>query len=315
MESNTISEKTKEDYLEIENGNKININIVNNLLKIQVIFNSKEYLGLFSLNYLKKENKIFSYLTLIGIKDCINQRIIEKQFSIINDTNHLKLNLLFDNDNNIELIIPFNDKIKEVSLENFIRLETEIINLNNRINGIKNELKQELKKEILEELHEKEKNMNLNIKTNITKLIENKKPKILFYQKLEYISPVLVDQTSLTEVPYYTREFKTEDNYQIVQVNINIPYTSMDKEYSHGRILTYLDNEMINDSTIHNRFDWEIKPLTIMGYIQNLQKGNHKIKILACVDKGTLNIPHIWKTSIEYTIRPIISGSMTIIGF
>ena len=157
--------------------------------------------------------------------------------------------------------------------------------------------------------------MNLNINKNITKLIENKKPKILFYQKLEYISPVLVDQTSLTEVPYYTREFKTEDNYQIVQVNINIPYASMDKEWSHGRILTYLDNEMINDSTIHNRFEWEIKPLTIMGYIQNLQKGTHKIKILACVDKGTLNIPHIWKEGIEYTIRPIISGSMTIIGF
>ena len=303
MESNTISEKTKEEYLEIENGNKININIVNNLLKIQVIFNSKEYLGFFSLNYLKKENKIFSYLTLIGIKDCIHQRITEKQFSIINDTNHLKLNLLFDNDNNIELIIPFNDKIKEVSLENFIRLETEIINLNNRINGIKNELKQELKKEILEE-----------VKKTISKEIENKTPKILFQQKLEYIAPVLIDQKELTEVPYYSREFKTEQIYNIVQVNINIPYTSMDTDCSHGKILTYLDNEMICDSTIHNQYQWELKPLTIIGYVKNLPIGNHKIKILACVDKGTLNLPHLWKTCIEYTIKPIVSGSMTIIG-
>lgn len=72
---------------------------------------------------------------------------------------------------------------------------------------------------------------------------------------------------------------------------------------------------MICDSTIYNRFQWELKPLTIMGYVKNLPKGNHKIKILACVDKGsTLNLPHLFKTCIEYTIKPIVSGSMTIIG-
>ena len=178
-------------------------------------------------------------------------------------------------------------------------METEVINLNNRISGIK----EELKKEILEE-----------VKKTISKEIENKTPKILFQQKLEYIAPVLIDQKELTEVPYYSREFKTEQIYNIVQVNINIPYTSMDTDCSHGKILTYLDNEMICDSTIHNRYQWELKPLTIIGYVKNLPIGNHKIKILACVDKGTLNLPHLWKTCIEYTIKPIVSGSMTIIG-
>ena len=178
-------------------------------------------------------------------------------------------------------------------------METEVVNLNNRISGIK----EELKKEILEE-----------VKKTISKEIENKTPKILFQQKLEYIAPVLIDQKELTEVPYYTREFKTEQIYNIVQININIPYTSMDTDWSHGKILTYLDNEMICDSTINNRYQWELKPLTIIGYVKNLPIGNHKIKILACVDKGTLNLPHLWKTCIEYTIKPIVSGSMTIIG-
>ena len=152
------------------------------------------------------------------------------------------------------------------------------------------------------------------IDKNISKKIENKTPKLLFYQKLEFIAPVLIDQKTLTEVPYYTREFKTEQIYNIVQVNINIPYTSMDTDCSHGKILTFLDNEMICDSTIYNSKQWELKPLTIIGYVHNLPIGNHKMKILACVDKGTLNLPHLWKNGIEYTIKPIVSGSMTIIG-
>lgn len=300
MESKKTTESSPEESLKLENGNQLNLNIVNNMLKIQISFDSQEYLGLYSLNFFKKDYDFFSFLSLVGIKDCLSQRIKEKKYLIENESNQLKLKLIFSENKIIELIIPYNDKIRELSLENLIRLETEVINLNNRINGIK----EELKKEILEEVNK-----------NISKEIENKTPKILFYQKLEYISPVLIDQQELTEVPYYTREFKTEKIYNIVQVNINIPYTSMDKDASHGKILTYLDNEMICDSTIYNRFQWELKPLTIMGYVKNLPKGNHKIKILACVDKGsTLNLPHLWKSCIEYTIKPIVSGSMTIIG-
>ena len=299
MEPNKIPDSSPEESIKLENGNQIYLNIVNNMIKIKISFDSKEYLGLYSLNFFQKDYDFFSFLSLFGIKDCISQRIKNKKYSIENDDNQLKLKLIFDESKVIELIIPFNNKIRELSLDNLIRLETEVINLNNRISGIK----EELKREILEEVNK-----------TISKEIENKTPKILFQQKLEYIAPVLIDQKELTEVPYYTREFKTEQIYNIVQVNINIPYTSMDTDYSHGKILTYLDNEMICDSTIHNRYQWELKPLTIIGYVKNLPIGNHKIKILACVDKGTLNLPHLWKTCIEYTIKPIVSGSMTIIG-
>ena len=299
MESNKAPDSSLEESLKLENGNQIYLNIVNNMIKIKISFDSKEYLGLYSLNFFQKDYDFFSFLSLFGIKDCISQRIKNKKYLIENDDYQLKLKLIFDESKVIELIIPFNNKIRELSLDNLIRLETEVINLNNRINKIK----EDLKKEILEEINK-----------TISKEIENKTPKILFQQKLEYIAPVLIDQKELIEVPYYTREFKTEKIYNIVQVNINIPYTSMDEENSHGKILTYLDNEMISDSTIHNRYPWELKPLTIIGYVKNLPIGNHKIKILACVDRGTLNLPHLYKSCIEYTIKPIVSGSMTIIG-
>ena len=299
MEANNIPNSSQEEILQLDNKNKIYLNIVNNLIKIQISFNSKEYLGLYSLNFFQKDYDFFSYLSLIGIKDCITTRIKNKKYLIDNNDNQLKLRLIFDETKIIELIIPLNNKIREVSLENLISLETEIINLNNRISGIK----EELKKEILEE-----------VKKTISKEIENKTPKILFQQNLEYIAPVLINQKELTEVPYYTREFKTEQIYNIVQVNINIPFTAIDKEWSRARILTYLDNEKICDSSIHSRLDYDLKPLTIIGYVKNLPIGNHKIKILACVDQGTLNLPHLWEKRIEYTIKPIVSGSMTIIG-
>ena len=299
MEANNIPNSSQEEILQLDNKNKIYLNIVNNLIKIQISFNSKEYLGLYSLNFFKKDYDFFSYLSLIGIKDCITTRIKNKKYLIDNNDNQLKLKLIFDENKIIELIIPLNNKIREVSLENLISLETEIINLNNRISGIK----EELKKEILEE-----------VKKTISKEIENKIPKILFQENLEYIASVLINQKELTEVPYYTREFKTEQIYNIVQVNINIPFTGIDKEWSRAKILTYLDNEKICDSSILSRFDYELKPLTIIGYVKNLPIGNHKIKILACVDQGTLNLPHLYEKCIEYTIKPIVSGSMTIIG-
>ena len=299
MEANNTPDSSQEEILKLDNGNKIYLNIVNNLIKIQISFNSKEYLGLYSLNFFQKDYDFFSYLSLIGIKDCIIQRIKNKKYLIDNNDNQLKLRLIFDETKIIELIIPLNNKIREVSLENLIRLETEIINLNNRINGIK----EELKKEILEEVNK-----------TISKKIENKTPKILFQQNLEYIASVLINQKELTEVPYYTREFKTEQIYNIVQVNINIPFSGIGKESSRAKILTYLDNEKICDSSMRSRVDYELKPLTIIGYVKNLPIGNHKIKILACVDQGTLNLPHLYENNIEYTIKPIISGSMTIIG-
>ena len=217
------------------------------------------------------------------------------------------------------MIIPFNNKNREVSLENIIKLETEFINLDNKMNEMKLELKKELKEEIMKdiknEIIETEKNINNEVKKNIIKELENKRPKILFYKQYKYSSSILVHEKDLTEVPYYTSEFLTEQDYNIVQVNINIPFTYI-SESGHAKILTYLDKEMICDSTIYAPTN-VIRPLTIIGYTQNVAKEKHIIKIMACSQEGegVLNLPHINPRCIEYTIKPIVSGSVKIIGF
>ena len=308
----------KKDIIE-GNGNKFNLNIIEDKLKIEINCNSKEYLGIFSLNYFQKDYKIFSLFGIEGIKDFINQRILKKEYIIINNFNNLKLTLLLDEDNNIVLIIPFNDKKREASLEKIIQLETEFINLDNKINEMKLKLKKELKEEIMKEVKkeiiEKENKTKNTINENILKEINNKRPKILFQKKYNYSSSIVIHETTLTEVPYYTNEFITEQIYSIVQVNINIPFTYI-SESGHGKILTYLDDEMICDSTIYAPTN-VIRPLTIIGYIQNLCKGKHIVKIMACssVGEGVLNLPHINPDCIEYTLKPIVSGNITIIGF
>ena len=53
----------------------------------------------------------------------------------------------------------------------------------------------------------------------------------------------------------------------------------MDTDDCRARILTYLDDKMVNDSSFVNKYKWELKPFTIMGYYENLKKGSHKINI------------------------------------
>ena len=318
METQKPIKQIKEESITIENGNKINLNIINNMIKIQIIFDSNDYLGIFALNFFQKDYQIFCLFGINGVKDFINQRIIKKEYSIIKENNKLKLILDINEEEKLKLIIPSNERLREISLEKLIILETEVFNLENKINEMKEELKNDLKKEIFEELNkkmnEKETKLNNIIRENINKELENKRAKILFYKKYEYISSILVEQKSLTEIPYYKHEFNTEQLFNIIQVNINIPYTFV-KGSGLGKILVYLDKEMICDSSIHSENNIIVMtPLTVIGYCRDFPKGKHIIKILACVEGGILCIPYINPRGIEFTIKPEVSGSITVIG-
>ena len=281
----------KEEWIKLEKDNKLNIQIVNNMLKIHIIFNSKEYLSFFSLDYLKQEYEKFSNLFLINIKRFIDQIISKKNFSIINDLNTLKLTLLYNNNQTIELYIPFNDKKKEVSLENTIRLETELINIKSKLN-----------------------NINTNIKP-IKDLFENKNKnyKVLYYQIYHTNSSIEVSGKQLTEIPFFTQEFTTEESYQIVHVNINLFFSYMDEDDAKGKILTYLDDDLISELNVIKDNCW---PIIINGYKQNVQKGKHLIKILANVDKGNLYLLKIipFFKYVKYR-EDRIGGNISIVGY
>ena len=145
------------------------------------------------------------------------------------------------------------------------------------------------------------------ISNSLTELIKN--------EKIGYNSSITVTSKQLTEVYHYSREFMTNKDYNIIIVKLYIPFTSNDTECKRSRILLYLDDEVICDGTIYNQVYWELKPLFLEGIGINVKSGNHKLKLMCCVDGGTLNIPHYNTDYIEHTVKPEISGKLIILGF
>lgn len=131
---------------------------------------------------------------------------------------------------------------------------------------------------------------------------------LIFYNSITITSP------KLTEVYHYSREFKTLHEFKMLTVILNIPFTGNNTASSRSRILLYFDDELLCDGTIFNSNSWELKPLHLEGIAVDVKPGNHKVKLICCVDQGELNIPHYNVNGIEHRIKPEISGKLVIIG-
>ena len=133
-------------------------------------------------------------------------------------------------------------------------------------------------------------------------------------EKIGYNNSIQINSQSLIEVYHYSREFLINIDYKILTVKLNIPFSGNDSSNKRSRILLYLDEEMICDGSIFNTNSWELKPLFLEGISVNVKAGYHKIKLMCCVDGGTLNIPHYNTNNFEHKIKPELSGRLTIIG-
>jgi hypothetical protein len=167
---------------------------------------------------------------------------------------------------------------------------------------------------------------NLNINNNLSKRVGEDGEElnegndefgyhILLHEVSEMTGPITITQKSLTNVAFYTRKVKAITDYMVVNVNINIPLTGNNIAGQYSRIITYFDNEVICDSTIYNSDAWELKPLTINGYVKNVRQGEHTITVKAAVSAGTLLIPHFDSNSVAETIKPRIQYSYFIAGY
>ncbi len=102
--------------------------------------------------------------------------------------------------------------------------------------------------------------------------------KILLSQKLKFNCSISIDDKSLTEVSFYTRDFTTEENFKLINVKINIPFVGNNEGNRNGcltrnRILTYIDDELACDSSITSYKEWELQNLNIDGFIIDLKPG------------------------------------------
>jgi len=137
---------------------------------------------------------------------------------------------------------------------------------------------------------------------------------ILLHEVSEITGSVTLYQKTLTNISFYTRKIKTFTDYMLINVKINIPQTGNNAGNTYSRIITYFDDEVICDSSIFNSDAWELKPLTIDGYVKNVKKGEHTITIKAAVSGGTLCIPYLDINSISETVKPRLQYSYFVAG-
>ena len=138
--------------------------------------------------------------------------------------------------------------------------------------------------------------------------------RIFLNERLNYNGDVKTNQKSLSEVPYYTRTFTTQNDYKLCTVNINIPFTGNIDPKTRSRIVLYLDDEPIYNTQLHSNAVWDLYQLTMLGYKSNLKAGTHTMKVFAAVDGGTLYMPHYNTNLIEHKMSPSLFGSILITG-
>ena len=145
--------------------------------------------------------------------------------------------------------------------------------------------------------------------------METNKPSIhvIRNETINYNNSIVINSRKLSEVFCYSREFKTPHDIKVLTVKLDIPFTGNDTIGSRSRILLYLDDTLLCDGTMHNQDQWELKPLHLEGICVDVKPGIHKLKLMCCVDKGNLHIPHYHTAYIEHTIDPKISGKLVII--
>ena len=136
---------------------------------------------------------------------------------------------------------------------------------------------------------------------------------------MSFNSSITIQDKSLTEVSFYTRDFTTEENFKLINVKINIPLVGNNEGNRNGclcrnRILTYIDDQLACDSSITSYTEWNLQNLNIDGFITDLKPGKHTLRIKACVNFWTLYIPFLNKSYNEFTIKPPLSCGILITG-
>ncbi len=73
-----------------------------------------------------------------------------------------------------------------------------------------------------------------------------------------------------------------------------------------------VDDKPVSDATMASAQPSQLVPISMKGTIQNMAAGRHVIKLMAAVDRNTLNIPHYNPNNYEHTIQPSIFATLVV---
>ena len=150
--------------------------------------------------------------------------------------------------------------------------------------------------------------------TKPSRAIASKYEDTYFYEyKYDYVSSITCTQKDFTQIPFYTQYVELLP-MQYLNVKVKIPFVGNDCDSKRSRILLKFDGEIIDQSAKYNTKQWELHDLVLEGMVFEIGQGKHIIEIFACVDGGTLNIPHYNTSLIEATKLPKLQGKLSIKG-
>ena len=132
--------------------------------------------------------------------------------------------------------------------------------------------------------------------------------------KIGFDASIPITSNTLTEVFHFTKKFINSIAYKACIIKLNIPFCSINTSGKRARILLSLDDEVIADDSKFSNIDWTMFPIFLYGEICDLKPGTHKIKLICCVDGGTLYIPYYNPEAIECTIQPPIQATLIVVG-
>ena len=141
--------------------------------------------------------------------------------------------------------------------------------------------------------------------------------KLIHFEKIEFSHSVEIKSKELQEVPWCQKQFYTEKDLSLCTININIPYVGpICNQGNSSKIVLFLDNEPLYTGQINTHSINPLIPLFISCDKPYLKSGLHKLSLKACVTNGgNLNIPHVNRDNIEFTVEPKNFSTIKILGF
>jgi len=131
-------------------------------------------------------------------------------------------------------------------------------------------------------------------------------------EKISFPSAITTNSGTLVEINHYRRQF-TLDRAQAVQITLHIPFVGNDTGGKRSRIQLRVGNDAVCDSTKFNTNSWELHEVTLTALV-DLGAGQHTMSVWACVDGGTLQIPHYNAGLIEHTVQSPIFANLFMFG-
>ena len=144
-------------------------------------------------------------------------------------------------------------------------------------------------------------------------LLDDSKTEFVFRKVYSYKTSILASGTNWQPIPFYNVKINVPSQTNELEVLYNIPFTMNNSKDRRNRVRLLFDGIDIGGWMAYDPLEWGGDDIKIRGRVYNVKPGPHRIQLMARVDGGVLNIPHLNRDHLEFT-KGALTGELTIVG-